>query len=152
MGEPSQCGPRMARPGVGGRRLWQPDWLHRPSQTGAISRYQRKYAISIWTCPARCLNRHHTKTVFRSIHRSPFNCYSSDGHPHLGRALTHYNISPVPYHDHRHAPAFHGPAESHLFSLYFERDNPCNTTIVDQDRNTLCTVATDFANPDMATT
>jgi hypothetical protein len=37
-------------------------------------------------------------------------------------------------------------------SLYFERDNPtnpCNTTIVDQDRNTFYTVATDFANPDM---
>jgi hypothetical protein len=37
-------------------------------------------------------------------------------------------------------------------SLYFERDNPCNTTIVDQDRNTLYTVATDFANPDKPVT
>ncbi|KAF8501775.1 hypothetical protein F5888DRAFT_1609177 [Russula emetica] len=37
-------------------------------------------------------------------------------------------------------------------SLYFERDNPCNTTIVDQDRNTFYTVATDFANPDKPVT
>jgi hypothetical protein len=37
-------------------------------------------------------------------------------------------------------------------SPYFERDNPCNTTIVDQDRNTFYTVATDFATPDMAAT
>src|SRR5712671_2455036 len=32
-------------------------------------------------------------------------------------------------------------------SLQLERDNPCNTTIVDQDGNALYTVATDFANP-----
>ena len=38
------------------------------------------------------------------------------------------------------------------FSLRFERDNPCNTTIVDQDRNTFYTVATDFANPDKPVT
>ncbi|KAI9457144.1 hypothetical protein F5148DRAFT_353558 [Russula earlei] len=32
-------------------------------------------------------------------------------------------------------------------SLQFERDNPCNTTIVDHDGNTFYTVATDFADP-----
>jgi hypothetical protein len=37
-------------------------------------------------------------------------------------------------------------------SLCFERDNPCNTTIVDEDRNTFYTVATDFANPDKPVT
>jgi hypothetical protein len=37
-------------------------------------------------------------------------------------------------------------------SLYFEPDNPCNTTIADQDRNTFYTVATDFANPDKPVT
>jgi hypothetical protein len=37
-------------------------------------------------------------------------------------------------------------------SLYFERDNPCNTTIADQDRNTFYTVATDFADPDKPVT
>ena len=37
-------------------------------------------------------------------------------------------------------------------SFYFERDNPCNTTIVDQDQNTVYTVATDFANPDKPVT
>ena len=45
----------------------------------------------------------------------------------------------------------HQLPESSL-SLYFERDNPCNTTIVDQDRNTFYTVATDFANPDKPVT
>jgi len=40
----------------------------------------------------------------------------------------------------------------YALSLYFERDNPCNTTIVDQDRNTFYTVATDFANPDKPVT
>ena len=34
------------------------------------------------------------------------------------------------------------------FSLGFERDNPCSTTIVDRDQNTFYTVATDFANLD----
>jgi hypothetical protein len=37
-------------------------------------------------------------------------------------------------------------------SLYFEPDNPCNTTIADQDRNTFYTVATDFTNPDKPVT
>ena len=37
-------------------------------------------------------------------------------------------------------------------SLSFERDNPCNTTIVDQDQNTFYTVATDFTNPDKPVT
>ena len=37
-------------------------------------------------------------------------------------------------------------------SLRFEHDNPCNTTIVDQDRNIFYTVATDFANPDKPVT
>ena len=39
-----------------------------------------------------------------------------------------------------------------VLSLRFERDNPCNTTIVDQDRNTVYTVATDFANPNKPVT
>ena len=38
------------------------------------------------------------------------------------------------------------------FSLRFERDNPCNTTIVDRDQNTFYTIATDFANPDKPVT
>ena len=42
--------------------------------------------------------------------------------------------------------------EEPALSLYFERDNPCNTTIVDQDQNTLYTVATDFENPDKPVT
>jgi len=37
-------------------------------------------------------------------------------------------------------------------SLQLERDNPCNTTIVDQDGITLYTVATDFANPNKPVT
>ena len=44
------------------------------------------------------------------------------------------------------------PGGESALSFYFERDNPCNTTIVDQDRNTLYTVATDFANPDKPVT
>jgi hypothetical protein len=39
-----------------------------------------------------------------------------------------------------------------VLSLRFERDNPCNTTIVDQDGNTLYTVATDFSKPDKPVT
>ncbi len=35
------------------------------------------------------------------------------------------------------------PGESAI-SLRFERDNPCNTTIVDQDGNIVYTVATEF--------
>jgi hypothetical protein len=42
--------------------------------------------------------------------------------------------------------------EESALSLYFERDNPCNTTIVDQDQNTVYTVATDFADPDKPVT
>ncbi len=42
--------------------------------------------------------------------------------------------------------------EDSTLSLYFERDNPCNTTILDQDRNTFYTVATDFENPDKPVT
>jgi hypothetical protein len=41
---------------------------------------------------------------------------------------------------------------SSALSLHFERDNPCNTIIIDQDRNTFYTVATDFANPDKPVT
>jgi hypothetical protein len=104
--------------------------------------YQWKYSIRICTCPVRCLNRRHTVTVFRSIHRPSFKCSRSSA----SRSLTHHNISP---------PTMiidtHQLPESAL-SLYFERDNPCNTTIVDQDRNTLYTVATDFANPDKPVT
>jgi len=37
-------------------------------------------------------------------------------------------------------------------SLRLERDNPCNTTIVDQDGITFYTVATDFANPNKPVT
>ena len=37
-------------------------------------------------------------------------------------------------------------------SLRFERDNPCNTTIIDSDENTIYTVATDFAKPDKPVT
>ncbi|KAH9995681.1 hypothetical protein BJV74DRAFT_757952, partial [Russula compacta] len=37
-------------------------------------------------------------------------------------------------------------------SLRLERDNPCNTTIIDPDGDTLYTVATDFANPDKPVT
>ena len=43
-------------------------------------------------------------------------------------------------------------SESATLSLRLERDNPCNTTIVDQDRNTFYTVATDFANPNKPVT
>ena len=39
-----------------------------------------------------------------------------------------------------------------VLSLRFERDNPCNTTIVDQDRNTIYSVATDFENPNKPVT
>jgi len=38
------------------------------------------------------------------------------------------------------------------FSLRFERDNPCNTTIVDQDGNMFYAVTTDFAKPDKPVT
>lgn len=51
--------------------------------------------------------------------------------------------------DSRQFPTSGGGSAS---SLRFERDNPCNTTIVDQDRNTFYTVATDFANPDKPVT
>jgi hypothetical protein len=37
-------------------------------------------------------------------------------------------------------------------SLRFERDNPCNTTIVDEDRTPFYTVATHFDNPDKPVT
>ena len=37
-------------------------------------------------------------------------------------------------------------------SLRFERDNPCNTTILDPDGNTFYTVATDFVKPDKLVT
>ena len=37
-------------------------------------------------------------------------------------------------------------------ALRFERDNPCNTTIVDRDGNTFYTVATDFPKPDKPVT
>jgi hypothetical protein len=37
-------------------------------------------------------------------------------------------------------------------SLRFERDNPCNTTIVDPDGNRSYTVATDFPKPDKPVT
>ena len=42
--------------------------------------------------------------------------------------------------------------EESALSLYFERDNPCNTTIIDLDQNTIYTVATDFADPDKPVT
>jgi len=38
------------------------------------------------------------------------------------------------------------------FLLQLERDNPCNTTIVDQDGNALYIVANDFANPNKPVT
>lgn len=37
-------------------------------------------------------------------------------------------------------------------SLRFERDNPCNTTIVDHDGNIYYTVATEFPDPDKPVT
>jgi len=37
-------------------------------------------------------------------------------------------------------------------SLRLERDNPCNTTILDPDGNTFYTVATDFSKPDKPVT
>lgn len=37
-------------------------------------------------------------------------------------------------------------------SLRLERDNPCNTTILDPDGNTFYTVATDFPKPDKPVT
>jgi len=37
-------------------------------------------------------------------------------------------------------------------ALRLERDNPCNTTIVDRDGNTFYTVATDFVEPDKPVT
>jgi hypothetical protein len=39
-----------------------------------------------------------------------------------------------------------------VLSLLLERDNPCNTSIVDRDGNTFYTVATDFPNPDKPVT
>jgi len=39
-----------------------------------------------------------------------------------------------------------------VLSLLLERDNPCKTSIVDQDGNTFYTVATDLANPDKPVT
>jgi hypothetical protein len=43
-------------------------------------------------------------------------------------------------------------SEELFISLRLERDNPCNTTIVDPDGNVFYTVATDFSDPDKPVT
>jgi hypothetical protein len=43
-------------------------------------------------------------------------------------------------------------SEELFISLRLERDNPCNTTIVDPDGNVFYAVATDFSDPDKPVT